>query len=216
MLLLRQEGALCLDLPGKRECPLVEQGALVGVSQLESSTKNRTCLPVTLEWPGEVQKTSALLDSGAEESFLNTETAAHWGVPLVEVSKPLVANSLNGQNIGRTTRTTIPLKLQISGNHQEMISFLIIDTPHSPIILGHPWMAKHRPRVDWGKNEIPGWDTSCSTRSLLKAHSPAAVPPKEEVLNLEKVLAEYLDLKEVFCKSRATCLPPHRPYDCAK
>ncbi len=26
---------------------------------------------------------------------------------------------------------------------------------------------------------------------------------------------EYLDLKEVFSKSRAASLPPHRPYDCA-
>ena len=36
-------------------------------------------------------KTSALLDSGAEDSFLDATVAAQWGVPLVEVSKPLVA-----------------------------------------------------------------------------------------------------------------------------
>ena len=40
-------------------------------------------------------------------------------------------------------------------------------------------------------------------------------PQEETVLNLAKVPAEYQDLKEVFCKSHATCLLPHRPYDCA-
>lgn len=38
---------------------------------------------------------------------------------------------------------------------------------------------------------------------------------QDEVVNLSNVPAEYRDLKEVFIKSRAASLPPHRPYDCA-
>ena len=34
-------------------------------------------------------------------------------------------------------------------------------------------------------------------------------------MDLSNVPVEYLDLKEVFSKSRAASLPPHRPYDCA-
>ena len=64
----------------------VERGALMGIIKIESSTKNRTCLPVTLEWPGGKQKTFALIDSGAEESFLDTKTAASWGISRVEVA----------------------------------------------------------------------------------------------------------------------------------
>ena len=74
----------------------------------------------------------------------------------MEVSKPLVASSLNGQWLGRITRATRPLKMKISGNHQEEISLLIIDTPHSPIVLGHPWIAEHRPQVDWVSARDPG------------------------------------------------------------
>ncbi|XDV18431.1 hypothetical protein PO909_024129 [Leuciscus waleckii] len=33
--------------------------------------------------------------------------------------------------------------------------------------------------------------------------------------DLSNVPGEYFDLKEVFSKSRAASLPPHRPYDCA-
>ncbi len=34
-------------------------------------------------------------------------------------------------------------------------------------------------------------------------------------MNLSNVPTEYLDLKEVFSKSRLRLYPPHRPYDCA-
>lgn len=37
----------------------------------------------------------------------------------------------------------------------------------------------------------------------------------EEFPNLSKVPEVYLDLRTVFSKSRATSLPPHRPYDCS-
>ena len=121
---------------------------------------------------------------------------------------------ISGQNIGRITKATIPLRLLISGNHQEEISLLIIDTPHLPVILGYPWRIKHSPEVDWGKHEILGWNTLCATRCLQKALL-AAVPRLEAALILATVPVEYHDLKEVFCKSRAMCLPPHRPYDCA-
>ena len=48
----------------------------MGAYHLDASNHCRTCLPDTLEWPGRARKTSAPLDSGAEESFLDaTDTA---------------------------------------------------------------------------------------------------------------------------------------------
>ena len=70
-------------------------------------------------------------------------------------------------------------------------------------------MVRHSPEVDWCKHKIRGWSSYCDTRCLQEAHSLVAVPQEEAVPNLAKVPAEYQDLKEVFCKSRATCLPPH-------
>ncbi len=34
-------------------------------------------------------------------------------------------------------------------------------------------------------------------------------------VNLSNIAEEYLNLKEMFSKSQAASLPPHRPYDCA-
>ena len=118
---LRRGGLLRGTVSVKRQRPLVKRGSLVGAFHLDSSNRRHTCLPVTLEWAGRAKKTSALLDSGAEERFLDATVAAQWGVPLVEVSKPLVASSLNGQRLGRITKATRPLRMKISGNHQEEI-----------------------------------------------------------------------------------------------
>ena len=187
---LRKGGSLRGAVSVKRRRPLVKRGSLVGAFQLDSSNRRRTCLSVTLEWAGRAQKTSALLDSGAEESFLDATVAAQWGVPLVEVSKLLVASSLNGQRLGRITKATRPLRMRILGNHQEKISLLIIDTPHSPVVLGHPWMAKHRPQVDWARHEILEWDPSCSSRCLKQAHAPVVTSQWEESQNPERAAME--------------------------
>ena len=154
----------------------------MGVYQLDSSNRRRNCLPVTLEWPGRARKTSALLDSGAEESFLDATVVAQWGVPLVEVSKPRVASSLNGQttqdeDLGEPSGGDLPP-----------------DNQH-PAFSGHAGPpVDGEAQVDWARHKILEWDPSCSSRCLQKAHAPVATPQREEAPNLAKVPREYHDL----------------------
>ena len=56
-----------------------------------------------------------------------------------------------------------------------------------------------------------GWSPQCLAKCLQTAHSPFPPLPKEATPDLSQVPPEYHDL----CKSRATLLPLHRPYDCA-
>jgi hypothetical protein len=114
-------------------------------------------------------------------------------------------------------RRTVPVKLLVSGNHHESISLLVITSPFSPVVLGYPWLKTHNPQMDWGTGRVVSWSTHCLSHCLPSAQSPrapelasAAVPP-----DLSSVPEEYHDLGEVFSKSRALSLPPHRPYDCA-
>ncbi len=87
----------------------------------------------------------------------------------------------------------------------------------------HPW-----PRWCWvtpgSLNTILGWIgvvTPCRSRAwyascLVSAgFSVSGSVLQDEMGSLSNVPEEYLDLKEVFSKSRAASLPPHRPYDCA-
>lgn len=141
--------------------------------------QSHTCLPVTLGWRGRSWKTTALIDTGEEECFLDTETAQRWGIPLEVLERPLVANTLTGQKIASVAHITLPVSLRISGNHQEELRLHIIDSPNAPIVLGHPWMTRHTPEIDWASHEVRGWSPACLHSCLMHAHVDVPVPTPE-------------------------------------
>ncbi|KAG1925390.1 retrotransposable element [Pimephales promelas] len=76
----------------------------------------------------------------------------------------------------------------------------------------HEPMQVGRARLSWEERErrrSQGLCLYCGGTGHYAYNCP------EEAGDLSNVPAEYLDLKEVFSKSRAASLPPHRPYDCA-
>ncbi len=86
----------------------------------------------------------------------------------------------------------------------------------APVVLGHPWFIRHNPKINWGQSSVSEWSENCYASCLVSACSPVScVSLQDEAVNLSNMPEEYLDLKEVFSKSQAASLPPHRPYDCA-
>ncbi len=135
---------------------------------------------------------------------------------MVSLRHKISVSALNGQSLPEISLSTIPITLITSGNHSETITFLITNSPLAPVVLGHPWLTQHNPRVDWGHNTISEWSKACYASCLVSAgFSVSCSLLQDEMGSLSNVPEEYLDLKEVFSKSRAASLPPHRPYDCA-
>lgn len=110
---------------------------------------------------------------------------------------------------------TEPVTLLMSGNHHETIQFHILLSPHIQLILGYPWLRRHNPQVDCSAGAILGWSPLCHQVCLKQATTPQHSAPSISMPDLSNVPCEYHDLGEVFCKAKATSLPPHRPYDCA-
>ena len=111
-------------------------------------------MKATLTWKGQSTDISALIDSGADESFLDTNVAKQLGLPVLSLDEPLVAYALDGRLLARVTCKTAPVGLLLSSNHQEEISFFVTNSPHVPIVLGHPWLVKHNPQIDWAAAKI--------------------------------------------------------------
>lgn len=157
---------------------------------------------------------AVFVDSGADENFLDRELAKQLQLIPELLPVPREANALDGRLLCHVTHRTPALSLTISGNHAEMLSFLLIDSPQVPLVLGLPW---HNPHIDWSTGLILGWSEFCLSSCLVSA-SPSCYPQNSDSSsdfpNLSNVPPVYLDLKEVFNKSRATSLPLHRPYDC--
>ncbi|CAM4696876.1 unnamed protein product [Leuciscus chuanchicus] len=142
--------------------------------------------------------------------------AHKFHLPIIPLTRPISVNALNGQVLPSISLTTSPITLITSGNHTEIITFLLMDSPLAPVVLGHPWLVRHNPRVDWGLNSISAWSERCYESCLVSAcPSVSGSVFQEKAADLSNVPVEYLDLKDVFSKSCAASLPPHHPYDCA-
>ncbi|KAL0173126.1 hypothetical protein M9458_033437, partial [Cirrhinus mrigala] len=120
-------------------------------------------------------------------------------------------------------RTSPFITLQIGLFHPEEMRFLVLEDSTVCIILGRPWLQKHRPEVSWGPCDIICWSEHCQTNCLVNlAHSPS-VPVLLSSTQLEslepaftpEIPAEYMAFQDVFSKQAATHLPPHRSRDCA-
>ncbi len=208
-------GLLSSGVSRKRASPTADLRLLSGGISLNKTSAN-TLLPVRLQWAARSQECKALVDSGAEGNFLDFSFARHLHIPIITLDHRIVVKALNGQSLPPVTHSTTPVTLITSGNHTERIIFFLTDSPLAPVVLGHPWLTKHNPRIDWGQSSVAAWSESCYASCLVSACSPVSCSPlQDEAVNLSNVPAEYHDLKEVFSKSRAASLPPHRPYDCA-
>ncbi|KAI2661152.1 Transposon Tf2-6 polyprotein [Labeo rohita] len=194
--------------------PLVNR-VLVGVSP-HVSPQSRTQFPATITYQDSVHSCKALIDSGAEASFLDRSTAMSWGIPAIPLSSPVTVWGLSGQPVATITHATPCVSLVVSGNHRESVVLFLLESPHACLVLGHPWLVQHSPHVDWSRNQILSWSQSCLACCLGPASPPVSVSPvlQVEAADLTGVPGEYCDLGLVFSKSRATSLPSHRPFDC--
>ncbi len=136
----------------KSQNPSVGKGLLTGGITLAKSSLAATLLSVRLQWSSVTYDCQALIDSGAEGNFLDSDLA--YRLPVIALSQPIAVHALNGLSLPSITHSTGPVRLITSGNHIETIHFLLTDTPITPVVLGHPWLELHNPHLNWSQNSI--------------------------------------------------------------
>ena len=159
MHLLLTEGSLCSQMPSKRPGSSVSRRVLV--SRTVSFSPSRTLTSAQLITPTQTLSHAALIDSGADESFIDWRLAKRLGLNFVPLLRPLVAKALDGRLLCRVTHRTRPLKLIIANGHTESLSFHLFNSPSHPLILGYPWLVKHNPHMDWSTGRVLGWHKDC-------------------------------------------------------
>ncbi|KAK3516894.1 hypothetical protein QTP70_028261 [Hemibagrus guttatus] len=95
------------------------------------------------------------------------------------------------------------------------MSFLLMLSSFTPVMLGFPWLRKHNPHLDWTSSRILEWGTYCLAHCLGPAPPTRVANVDEPPPDLSSVPSAYHDLGMAFSKARASSLPPHHPYDCA-
>ncbi|KAI2645745.1 Transposon Tf2-9 polyprotein [Labeo rohita] len=159
-----------------------------------------------------------MVDSGAALNLIHKDIVEKYRIPTQPCTPPIrikaIDNTLIGEGITHRTRT---LTLQVGLLHQESITLYVVDSPKHEAILGFPWLSTHDPDISWSHGKLTHWSKFCLTNCLSVKLKPCLTTSIESPNTSKSVHIPpcYHDLSEVFSKTKATLLPPHRPWDCA-
>ena len=82
---------------------------------------------------------SVFIHSGSDENFIDCDLCSQAQLSLDLLPEPKEVFALDGRLLARNTHRTTPVSLLLSGNHLELISFFVIPSPTSPVVLGLPF-----------------------------------------------------------------------------
>lgn len=185
------------------------------VAAKSSSSSLRPLFQVKLFLPGDSQTLATFIDSGADGNIMDESLAMQFGQEEVPLDTPIPAKALDGHLLGTVTHQTSPVHMLLSGNHNETIRFHLLPSSNIPLILGHPWLRRHNPHVDWTTGTILVWSNFCHQVCLRDASVPRQTMHPSSCPDLSGVPTEYHDIWEVFSEAKATLLPSHCPYGCS-
>ena len=93
---------------------------------------------------------TALLDSGAQQSYVSRSAVDRAGLSLRYKDDPYPLRIANGELMPGEERITLEVRgasLQVQ-NHEERVNLDILSTATHDVILGLPWLRKHNPRIN--------------------------------------------------------------------
>lgn len=94
----------------------------------------------------------ALLDSGAGRTFISNKAVEKYDIPYRRKEKPLTVGLADDMPMtygGGTVRLeTEEIRLQV-GPFQEWKSYAIMDLGEYDMFVGHDWLRRHNPDIDW-------------------------------------------------------------------
>ena len=99
---------------------------------------------------GKIAETSALVDSGATICCINLHFVRRMKWSLLKLKRPIEARNADGtSNKGGRIRYQVNLNLRIE-DRNSLQHFFVMDLGNkNTVILGHPWLTKTNPLINW-------------------------------------------------------------------
>jgi hypothetical protein len=171
-------------------------------------------------------ETSALLDSGATENFINPNYAKELKLPIEELAEPRKVFNVDGTQ-NRHGQITHYTDLDVrTGDQTRTMRFFLTNLGEQKVILGYPWFAAVQPVIDWAKGwiayeQLPVVIKARIKRTTTKIHTATATDRQTLASKLaEKHAAqpspipkEYRRHSFVFSEAESKRFPPPREWD---
>ena len=149
------------DTPGKQRCPIT-----VGTMRLESNRKTTklgsilfanpaSCFIIPIWLGSNNLATEALIDSGASACFIDKSFAKQNKTTLVQKSNAVQVEAIDGHPLssGYIIEETTPLATFMK-NHTSHVSYNIIHSPSTLVILDLFRLERFNPNIDWSNCNI--------------------------------------------------------------
>ncbi|KAI2654015.1 Transposon Tf2-9 polyprotein [Labeo rohita] len=168
--------------------------------------------------------TSSAFPGGEGEAEIPGLMFVLWGVRALRLQLPgkraspavslrLLSGGISAEKTSSTsTSTLLPVRLRWSEHPHDCFAFL--DSGAEGNFMDHAFARRTQVPLLPLTHTIAVHALNGQTLPTI-SFTTKPITLTEKAVDLCNVPTEYLDLKEVFSKSRAASLPPHRPYDCA-
>ncbi len=98
--------------------------------------------------------TTALVDSGCTSSAINRAFVKKHNIPTHATAAPIPVYNADGTcNQGGSITQYAEIRLVI-GDHIERIDLAVTELSDRQIFLGHDWLARHNPIINWKTGEL--------------------------------------------------------------
>ena len=176
--------------PGEKPVAKEEPHYQVGTTQYDREEK--IMIKVRIQGTdGKECTTTALVDSGASENFIDKAYAEASGIPMQQKTTPRRVLTVDGREVtGGPVTHDIQIRLTIN-HHEEDIRLHCITIGNAPIILGLPWLKLHVPVIGWKNYTVKFHSDHCADRCLPSSPKANTVPGEKATEQYyKKTLAE--------------------------
>ena len=101
---------------------------------------------------GKNLKVKALVDSGCTHTGIDEQLVKDKRIQTKKIDFSFEVFNADGTKNGEVTRVA-PLEVEING-HKETLEATVTDLDGTDMFLGHDWLVKHNPEVNWKNGTI--------------------------------------------------------------
>jgi len=113
---------------------------------------------------GKKLKVKALVDSGCTHTGINEQLVKNKKIQTVPINFLFEVFNADGMKNREVTRV-VPLEIKIN-SHKEQLEVAVTDLDGMDMFLGHDWLVKHNPEVNWKNSTIRF--TRCPEQCTMK------------------------------------------------
>jgi len=109
-------------------------------------------------------KVKALVDSGCTYTGIDKQLVKDKRIQTKPINFSFEVFNANGTKNGEVTKIT-PLEVEIN-RHKKTLEAAVTDLNGTDMFLGHNWLVKHNPEINWKNNTIKF--TRCLGNCMMK------------------------------------------------